>query len=293
MISEIMEDKVNGHMFYTELGNYIKYGIHKDSSNRAKLSEFLRFYSTKSSSELISLKEYLTRMKEGQEFIYYICGATKNAVNESPFLKALKNKGLEVLLMWDPMDEYTMQQLKEFEGKKFKNISIEGLELPQDEDEKDIIEELKEATEFLCTVFKDILGEQVEKVIASKHSYSFPCVIVTGEFGWTANMERIMKAQAHCSIDMGSYMTSKKTLKINPTHPIVVELQKIVELDDNDKTMNDKTMKDIVWVLYETALLASGFALDEPTMFANRVHRMLMMGLDIESVDEDTGYDME
>jgi len=277
LFSEIAENKEDFTKFYEAFGKNIKYGIHDDSTNRDKLSEFLRYNSTKSGSEMTSLKDYITRMKEGQEFIYYVCGETKKAVEESPFLESLKKKGFEVLLMSDPMDEYAMQQLKEFEGKKFKNISKEGLELTKDEDEKKKMEELKKATEALCTVVKDTLGEKVEKVVTGERLSASPCIIVTGEFGWTANMERIMKAQALRSGGMGSYMTSKKTLEINPSHPIVVELRKKVEKDKSDKTV-----KDLVWLLYETALLTSGFALDEPTTFATRIHRMIKLGLAID-----------
>jgi len=185
--------------------------------------------------------------------------------------------------MYDPMDEYSMQQLKEFEGKKFKNIAKEGLELAKDEDEKKKIEELKKQTEDLCKIIKDTLGDKVEKVIPGERLSSSPCVIVTGEFGWTANMERIMKAQALRSSGMSSYMTSKKTLEINPSHPIINELRKKVEKDKNDKTV-----KDLIWLLFETSLLTSGFSLDEPTTFASRIHRMIKLGLSIDDSDDQT-----
>jgi len=281
LFQEISENKEDFNKFYESFAKNIKYGIHDDSTNRDKLAEFLRFYSTKSGSDMTSLKDYITRMKEGQEFIFFVCGETKKAVEESPFLEGLKKKGLEVLLMSDPMDEYAMQQLKEFEGKKFKNISKEGLELATDEEEKKKADELKKNTEQLCTVIKETLGEKVEKVLTSQRLSSSPCVIVTGEFGWTANMERIMKAQALRNSGMGSYMTSKKTLEINPNHPIVSELRKKVEKDKSDKTV-----KDLVWLLYETALLTSGFNLDEPTTFASRIHRMIKLGLALDDTEE-------
>jgi len=281
LFTEIAENKEDFKKFYEAFGKNLKYGIHDDSGHRDKLAEFLRYSSTKSGSEETSLKDYITRMKEGQEFIYYVCGETKKAVESSPFLEGLKSKGYEVLLMADPMDEYAMQQLKEFEGKKFKNIAKEGLELAQDEEEKKKIEELKKATEDLCKIIKDTLGEKVEKVVTGERLSSSPCIIVTGEFGWTANMERIMKAQALRNSGMGSYMTSKKTLEINPSHPIINELRKKVEKDKNDKTV-----KDLIWLLFETSLLTSGFTLDEPTTFASRIHRMIKLGLSIDDTDD-------
>jgi len=288
LFSEIAENKEDFNKFYEAFGKNIKYAIHDDSANRDKLADFLRYHSTKSGNDLISLKDYITRMKEGQEFIFYVCGETKKAVESSPFLESLKTRGFEVLLMSDPMDEYAMQQLKEYEGKKFKNISKEGLELATDEEEKKKIEELKKGAEELCKVIKDTLGEKVEKVIPGERLSSSPCVIVTGEFGWTANMERIMKAQALRNSGMGSYMTSKKTLEINPAHPIINELRKKVEKDKNDKTV-----KDLIWLLYETSLLTSGFTLDEPTTFASRIHRMIKLGLSIDDTEDQTSQQDE
>jgi len=281
MFHEIAENKDDFEKFYEAFAKNIKYGIHDDSDNRDKLASLLRYHSTKSPTEVTSLKDYITRMKEGQEEIYYICGESKKAVESAPFLEGLKKKGLEVLLMSDPMDEYSMQQLKEFEGKKFKNISKEGLQLTTDEEEKKKLEELKKQTEELCKIIKDTLGEKVEKVVATDRLSSSPCIIVTGEFGWTANMERIMKAQALRNSSMGSYMVSKKTLEINPTHPIITGLRKKVEADKNDKTV-----KDLIWLLYETSLLTSGFNLEEPVGFSSRIHRMIKFGLQIDDVDD-------
>jgi len=190
--------------------------------------------------------------------------------------------------MHDPMDEYAMQQLKEYEGKKFKNIAKEGLELAKDEEEKKKVEEHKKTTEELCKVIKDTLGEKVEKVVPGERLSSSPCVIVTGEFGWTANMERIMKAQALRNSGMSSYMSSKKTLEVNPSHPIINELRKKVEKDKNDKTV-----KDLIWLLFETSLLTSGFSLDEPTTFASRIHRMIKLGLSIDETEDQTNQQDE
>jgi len=210
-------------------------------------------------------------MKEPQKEIYYITGESKKQLENSPFIEALKKKDFEVLFMTDPIDEYAMQQLKEFEGKKFVCVSKEGLKLDELTDEE------KKRNEELCKVIKDILGEKAEKVTLSQRLADSPCVIVTGEYGWSANMERIMKAQALRDASMSTYMISKKTLEINPQHKIVQAVNGLLQKDKNDKTV-----KELVWLLWDTALLTSGFSLDDPSAFAQRIHRMIKLGLSIE-----------
>merc|ERR1712099_29251 len=219
--------------------------------------------------ELIGLKEYVDRMKEGQNGIYYITGESIAAVSSSPFLETLRKKGLEVLYMVDPIDEYAVQQLKEFDGKKLKSTTKEGLEL-DDEDEKKKVEELKAEFEPLTKLMKEVLGDKVEKVTVSSRMADSPCVLTTSEYGWSANMERIMKAQALRDNSMTSYMVSKKTMEVNPKHSIMTELKKKAAADKSDKTV-----KDLIWLLFDTSLLTSGFNLDEPTQFAGRIHRMM------------------
>ncbi|CBI25731.3 unnamed protein product, partial [Vitis vinifera] len=232
-------NKDDYNKFYEAFSKNLKLGIHEDSQNKGKLAELLRYHSTKRQND-----------------IYYITGESKKAVENSPFLEKLKKKGIEVLFMVDAIDEYAVGQLKEFEGKKLVSATKEGLKLDESEDEKKKQEALKEKFEGLCKVIKDVLGDRVEKVVVSDRVVDSPCCLVTGEYGWTANMERIMKAQALRDSSMAGA--------------------------DADK--NDKSVKDLVLLLFETALLTSGFSLDEPNTFGNRIHRMMKLGL---SIDED------
>jgi len=212
LFQELSENKEEYKTFYDSFSKNLKYGIHEDSANRSKLAELLRFYSTKTGEDMTSLKDYVTRMKEGQKNIYYITGESRKSIENAPFLEGLKKKGYEVLLMTEPIDEYAMQQLKEFDGKKFICVTKEGLNLEETDDEKKKAEEEKKSNENLCKVIKETLGEKVEKVVTSTRIVNSPTCIVTGEFGWSAYMERIMKAQALRDNSMSTYLVSKKDI---------------------------------------------------------------------------------
>jgi molecular chaperone HtpG len=286
MFAEIQENAEDYKKFYEQFSKNLKLGIHEDQNSRMKIAELLRFFTSKSGEDVISFKEYISKMKEDQKNIYYITGESKAQVAASPFMEGLKKRGLEVLYLVDPIDEYMVQQLKEYDGKKLVSVTKEGLELEQSEDEKKKCEEEKARFEPLCKLMKDVLGDKVEKVVCGISMDESPCVLKTSEFGWTANMERIMKAQALRDSSMTSYMVSKKTMEINPDNNIIKELRNKAEVDQSDKTV-----KDLVWLLYETSLLTSGFALEEASTFSNRIHRMIKLGLSI--MDNDDAGDAE
>ena len=287
MFAEIAENQEDYKKFYEQFSKNLKLGIHEDTANRAKVADLLRFNTSKSGDDQISLKEYIARMKEGQQSIYYITGESKAAVATSPFLEGLKQRGYEVLYLVDPIDEYMVQQMKEYEGKKLVSCTKEGLDLDDTEEEKKQKEEEKARFEPLCKLMKDVLGDKVEKVVVSHRISESPCVLVTSEHGWTANMERIMKAQALRDNSMTSYMVSKKTMEINPTNEIVKELRNKSEVDQSDKTV-----KDLIWLMFETSLLTSGFNLEDSSQFATRIHRMIKIGLSIDEVEGDADEDL-
>merc|ERR1711994_404686 len=290
-IEEICEDKDNFKKFYEQFGKNLKLGIHEDSTNRKKLAGYLRFYTSASGDDFCSFADYVSRMKETQKDIYYITGESREVVATSSFVERLKKRGLEVIYMTEPIDEYVVQQLKEFDGKNLVSVTKEGLELPEDEEEKAKTEANKVKYEPLCKVMKDILDKKVEKVVVSSRLVSSPCCIVTSQYGWTANMERIMKAQALRDTSTTGYMAAKKHLEINPDHSIIENLRQRAEADKNDKSV-----KDLVMLLFETGLLSSGFSLEDPQVHAVRIHRMIKLGLGIDEDEaeiEDEADDMD
>ena len=282
LFEELAEDKDNFKKFYEQFSKNMKLGIHEDSTNRKKLAGLLRYYTSASGDEMCSLGDYVSRMKENQKAIYYITGESREVVAASAFVERLKKRGLEIVYMTEPIDEYVVQQLKEFDGKTLVSVTKEGLELPEDEEEKKKFDDAKAKFEPLCKVMKDILDKKVEKVTVSNRLVNSPCCIVTSQYGWTANMERIMKAQALRDTSTMGYMSAKKQLEINPDHPIVDNLRAKADADKNDKSV-----KDLVLLLFETALLSSGFTLEDPAVHSQRIHRMIKLGLGIDEDDAD------
>merc|ERR1712173_526004 len=272
LFAEISENEEDYKSFYEAFSKMIKLGIHEDNKNSKKIAEFLRYYSTKSGDSQVSLKTYVERMKDSQTLIYYITGESKDAVENSPFLEALKKRDLEVLYLTDPIDEYAIQKLKDYKGKSLACATKEGLDLGLTEEEKKAQEEEKASFESLCKKVKDILGNKVEKVVISDRMVNSPCSLVTGEYGWSANMERIMRAQAIRDSTMSKYMMAKKTMELNPSHAIIKSLKD--KLSDDS---GDKSAKDLVMLLYETSLLTSGFSLEDPSSFSGRIHKLIRL----------------
>jgi len=288
LMEELAEDKDSWKKFYEQFGKNLKLGIHEDSTNRKKLAGYLRYNTSASGDEMCSLGDYVSRMKENQKDIYYITGESLDTVKQSAFVETLKKRGLECVYMTEPIDEYVVQQLKEFDGKNLVSVTKEGLELPEDEEEKKKREEDKTKYEGLCKVMKDILDKKVEKVLVSNRLVNSPCCIVTSQYGWSANMERIMKAQALRDTSTMGYMSAKKHLEINPDHSVIQALN-----DKATANKNDSSVRDLVLLLFETALLSSGFTLEDPATHANRIHRMIKLGLGIDDDDAAVEADAE
>ena len=281
MFGKIAEDNEKYKTFYEQFSKNIKLGVYEDSANRDKLAKLLRFETTKSDA-LSSLDEYVSRMPENQKDIYYITGESRKSIENSPFLERLKSKGFEVVFMTDPVDEYMVQQLNEYSKEdgtklKLKNVTKENLDLQDSDEDKTKFEQDKNKVENLCKEIKNILGDNVEKVVASNRLADSPCCFVTNEYGWSANFERIMKAQTLGNKMNMMGMGNRKIMEVNSSHSIISELSKRLE-----QNKDDRSVKDLVWLLHDISLLTSGFTIEEPDKFSKRIQNFIKLGLDIE-----------
>ena len=265
--------------FWKAFGKSIKLGIIEDASNRVRLAKLLRFTTSQSDGKLTSLEEYVARMKPWQKQIFYLTGDSEEALKKSPFLEKLLAKGVEVIFFTDPIDEYTMQNLTEFEDFKFQNASKEDLKIGDaDDDTKKAEKALKARFKQLTAWWKALLpAADVEAVKISQRLSSTPCVVVSSKYGWSANMERIMKAQALGDDSRSAYMKGKKILEINPNHSIIRELRAAVAAD-----AESQEAKNVATVLFETALLESGYSLEDAKGFAERVLVMAKASLNVD-----------
>uniref|UniRef100_A0AAY4DYE8 Endoplasmin n=1 Tax=Denticeps clupeoides TaxID=299321 RepID=A0AAY4DYE8_9TELE len=280
MIKKIAEEQYNDK-FWKEFGTNIKLGVIEDHSNRTRLAKLLRFQTSHSESILASLEQYVERMKEKQDKIYFMAGTSRKEAESSPFVERLLRKGYEVIYLTEPVDEYCIQALPEFDGKRFQNVAKEGLKFDESETAKEKREALEKEFEPLTTWMKDkSLKDKIEKAVLSQRLTNSPCALVASQYGWSGNMERIMKAQAYQTgkdISTNYYASQKKTLEINPKHPLIKEMLKKVKAEPEDQTASDLAV-----VLFETATLRSGFQLADTKAYGDRIERMLRLSMNID-----------
>lgn len=288
MIKKIAEEQYNDK-FWKEFGTNIKLGVIEDHSNRTRLAKLLRFQTSHSESGLASLEQYVERMKEKQDKIFFMAGTSRKEAESSPFVEKLLKKGYEVIYLTEPVDEYCIQALPEFDGKRFQNVAKEGVKFDESEKTKEKREALEKEFEPLTTWMKEkSLKDKIEKAVLSQRLTSSPCALVASQYGWSGNMERIMKAQAYQTgkdISTNYYASQKKTLEINPKHPLIKEMLKRVNANEEDQTASDLAV-----VLFETATLRSGYQLADTKAYGDRIERMLRLSMNVgldEQVEEE------
>jgi len=281
---EVVEDSEKYTKFWEQFGKSIKMGVVEDASNRSKLAKLLRFKSssTVNTEKYISFDRYISAMPAWQKDIYYIAGESVDAVQKSPFLASATAKNVEVLFLTDPIDEYAAQHLADYDGHKLVSLTKEGLKFNDEDEEvtKKRVKLYKESFKGLTRYLKDLYGSKVSKVTVAQHPLTVPSVIVSSQYGHSANMERIMKAQTFASGKEQQGMPSQRILEINPRHPIIIELNNLISKDDKDEST-----VDLAHLLYDTALVQSGFHQEDPTTFAERMYRMLGNELNVKSMD--------
>ncbi|EPY74066.1 endoplasmin precursor [Camelus ferus] len=280
MIKKIADEKYND-TFWKEFGTNIKLGVIEDHSNRTRLAKLLRFQSSHHPSDITSLDQYVERMKEKQDKIYFMAGSSRKEAESSPFVERLLKKGYEVIYLTEPVDEYCIQALPEFDGKRFQNVAKEGVKFDESEKSKESREAIEKEFEPLLSWMKDkALKDKIEKAVVSQRLTESPCALVASQYGWSGNMERIMKAQAYQTgkdISTNYYASQKKTFEINPRHPLIRDMLRRVKEDEDDKTVSDLAV-----VLFETATLRSGYLLPDTKAYGDRIERMLRLSLNID-----------
>ncbi|XP_008281449.1 endoplasmin [Stegastes partitus] len=288
MIKKIAEEQYNDK-FWKEFGTNIKLGVIEDHSNRTRLAKLLRFQTSNSDTELASLEQYVERMKEKQDKIYFMAGTSRKEAESSPFVERLLKKGYEVIYLTEPVDEYCIQALPEFDGKRFQNVAKEGVKFDESDKAKEKREALEKEYEPLTTWLKDkALKDKIEKAVLSQRLTNSPCALVASQYGWSGNMERIMKAQAYQTgkdISTNYYASQKKTLELNPKHPLIKQMLSRVNTDAEDQTASDLAV-----VLFETATLRSGYQLADTKAYGDRIERMLRLSMNVgldEQIEEE------
>uniref|UniRef100_A0A7N0T611 Heat shock protein 90 n=1 Tax=Kalanchoe fedtschenkoi TaxID=63787 RepID=A0A7N0T611_KALFE len=266
------EDKEDYNKFWENFGKFLKLGVIEDSGNHKRLAPLLRFHSSKSGDVLTSLDTYVENMGENQKAIYYLATDSLKSAKSAPFLEKLVQKDIEVLYLVEPVDEIAIQNLQTYKEKKFVDISKEDLELGDEDEVKE--RENQQEYNLLCDWMKQQLGDKVAKVQISKRLSSSPCVLVSGKFGWSANMERLMKAQALGDTSSLEFMRGRRILEINPDHPIVKDLNAACKNEPESAEA-----KRAVELLYDTALISSGFTPDSPAELGSKIYEMMAMAL--------------
>ncbi|KAL3131506.1 Heat shock protein 90-5, chloroplastic [Trebouxia sp. C0009 RCD-2024] len=277
MLREVSERPAEGDKrsdystFWESFGRNLKLGCIEDSANRKVLSELLRFPSSQTGEDMTSLKEYTSRMKEGQKDIFYMAADSLDAASSAPFVERLVQRDYEVLYLTEPIDEVAIQNLADYDDKKFVDVSREGIDLGTDDQDTKKAEEQTEQLKSLTDFMAKVLGEKVEKVVVSQRLADSPCALVTSKFGYSANMERIMKTQAMGDSRAMEYMRGRRTLEVNPDHPVIASLKARYD-EHGDSDEDSEAMTEL---LYETSLLTSGFSVESPKEFANRIYGMM------------------
>merc|ERR1712087_721288 len=283
------EEESKYEKFWKAFGKYIKMGLIEDSANRTRLAKLLRYATSKSGDKEISLEEYVANMKDDQKNIYYISGDDKDSLMKSPSVEKLLAKDIEIIFMTDSVDEYTVQHLTEFEGKRLINASREGLKLEEGEKDKKREEQYKEMFKPLIDYTKETLGKKVEKVQISKHLVSSPVVVLSADYGWTAQMEKAMKSQAFADQSKYEFMKSKRMFEINPRHPMIIELNNKVKEGTADETTAGSLMS-----LYLSAVVSAGYQLtpEDATDFSTRIGRVVSSTLNV-AIDAELAPELE